>query len=169
MNLDFVLITHCSPTLAGLKQASLLCLPRLDSGCTYDDIIESIIINTMQKACISVSCTPVPNALCCMYTDRPGSGPTYSSGTFHHFCSNSAIRTARTSLPCWTVLPNALQKMAVSLMNRAFSSAIPERTCAGSSPTRETMPSFVANGRYTATPTLPPVLSIAIRAAGKTI
>ena len=40
MNLDFVLITHCSPTLAGLKQASLLCLPRLDSGCTYDDIIE---------------------------------------------------------------------------------------------------------------------------------
>ena len=41
MNLDFVLITHCSPTLAGLKQASLLCLPRLDSGCTYDDIIEN--------------------------------------------------------------------------------------------------------------------------------
>ena len=40
MNLDFVLITHCSPTLAGLKQASFLCLPRLDSGCTYDDIIE---------------------------------------------------------------------------------------------------------------------------------
>ena len=40
MNLDYVLITHCSPTLAGLKQASLLCLPRLGNGCTYDKIIE---------------------------------------------------------------------------------------------------------------------------------
>lgn len=29
MDLDYVLINYCSPTLAGLKQASLLCLPHL--------------------------------------------------------------------------------------------------------------------------------------------
>ena len=40
MDLDYVLINYCSPTLAGLKQASLLCLPRLGNGCTYDKIIE---------------------------------------------------------------------------------------------------------------------------------
>lgn len=41
MNLDYVLINHCSPTLAGLKQASLLCLPRLEDGHTYDELIEN--------------------------------------------------------------------------------------------------------------------------------
>lgn len=169
MNLDYVLITHCSPTLAGLKQASLLCLPRLGNGCTYDKIIENIIINITLKACISASYMPVPNAPCCMYTGRPGSGRTHSGGTLLHFCSNSAIKTARTYRPCWTILPRALQKAAVSLMNQAFSSAIPWRTCAGSSPTRETTLSSVANGKYTATLMLPPALSIAIRAAGKTI
>ena len=169
MNLDYVLITHCSPTLAGLKQASLLCLPRLGNGCTYDKIIENIIINITLKACISASYMPVPNAPCCMYTGRPGFGLMYSNGTFLHFCSNSVIKIVRTYRPCWTVLPHALQKAGVSLMNRAFSSAIPWRTCAGSSPTRETTLSSVANGKYTATLMLPPALSIAIRAAGKTI
>lgn len=40
MDLDYVLINYCSPTLAGLKQASLLCLPHLDDSCTYDGVIE---------------------------------------------------------------------------------------------------------------------------------
>ena len=40
MDLDLALITYCSPTLAGLKPASLLCLPRRDGVQGYSDIIE---------------------------------------------------------------------------------------------------------------------------------
>lgn len=68
MNLDCVLINHCSPTLAGLKQASLLCLPRLEDGQTYDELIENYIINIMLKDYIFASCMPVLSAPCCMYT-----------------------------------------------------------------------------------------------------
>lgn len=40
MNIDAILVNHCSPTLAGLKMGSLLCLPRLESQRDYDKIIE---------------------------------------------------------------------------------------------------------------------------------
>ena len=113
MNLDFVLITHCSPTLAGLKQASLLCLPRLDSGCTYDDIIEKYNHKYNAKGLyfrILYACSKRT----LLYVYRPARVWAYVQQ-----------RDISSFLPCWTVLPNALQKMAVSLMNRAFSSAIP--------------------------------------------
>lgn len=125
MNLDFVLITHCSPTLAGLKQASLLCLPRLDSGCTYDDIIEKYNHKYNAKGLYFRILYACPKRTL-LYVYRPARVWAYvQQRDISSFLQQSAIRTARTSLPCWTVLPNALQKMAVSLMNRAFSSAIP--------------------------------------------
>lgn len=169
MNLDYVLITHCSPTLAGLKQASLLCLPRLGNGCTYDKIIEKYNHKYNPKGLYFRILYACPQRTL-LYVYRPARVWAYAQRRdIASFCSNSAIKTARTYRPCWTILPRALQKAAVSLMNQAFSSAIPWRTCAGSSPTRETTPSSVANGKYTATLMLPPALSIAIRAAGKTI
>ena len=125
MNLDFVLITHCSPTLAGLKQASLLCLPRLDSGCTYDDIIEKYNHKYNAKGLyfrILYACSKRT----LLYVYRPARVWAYvQQRDISSFLQQFGYQTARTSLPCWTVLPNALQKMAVSLMNRAFSSAIP--------------------------------------------
>ena len=41
MNLDTILINHCSPTLAGLKMGTLLCLPRLETWAEYVNIIDS--------------------------------------------------------------------------------------------------------------------------------
>lgn len=40
MNIDAILVNHCSPTLAGLKIGSLLCLPRLESREKYIALIE---------------------------------------------------------------------------------------------------------------------------------
>lgn len=40
MNIDAVLVNHCSPTLAGLKMGSLLCLPRLESQTDYEKLID---------------------------------------------------------------------------------------------------------------------------------
>lgn len=124
MNLDFVLITHCSPTLAGLKQASLLCLPRLDSGCTYDDIIEKYNHKYNAKGLyfrILYACSKRT----LLYVYRPAVWAYVQQRDISSFLQQFGYQDCGTSLPCWTVLPNALQKMAVSLMNRAFSSAIP--------------------------------------------
>lgn len=41
MNIDELLIYHCSPTLAGLKMGSLLCLPRRESLGDYERIIDT--------------------------------------------------------------------------------------------------------------------------------
>ena len=40
MNIDAILVNHCSPTLAGLKMGSLLCLPRLESRTDYEKLID---------------------------------------------------------------------------------------------------------------------------------
>ncbi len=41
MNIDAILVNHCSPTLAGLKIGSLLCLPRLKSRSEYMRLVET--------------------------------------------------------------------------------------------------------------------------------
>lgn len=41
MNIDAILINHCSPTLAGLKMGALLCLPRQESLAECKNIIDN--------------------------------------------------------------------------------------------------------------------------------
>ncbi len=41
MNIDAILVNHCSPTLAGLKMGALLCLPRQESLGDYTQLLET--------------------------------------------------------------------------------------------------------------------------------
>lgn len=41
MNIDAMLVNHCSPTLAGLKMGALLCLPRQESLAEYKKLLDN--------------------------------------------------------------------------------------------------------------------------------
>lgn len=96
MNLDCVLINHCSPTLAGLKQASLLCLPRLEDGHTYDDLIENYNHKYNGKGLYFRILYACPKRTL-LYVYRPNVVLRYiQRRDISSFYSNSAMQTVRT-------------------------------------------------------------------------
>ena len=99
MNLDYVLINYCSPTLAGLKQASLLCLPHLDDSCTYDGAIEKYNHKYNAKGLYFRILYACPKRTL-LYVYRPARVWTYvQQRDISSFCSNSVIKIVRTYRP----------------------------------------------------------------------